>query len=376
MRERTTMRARVKSWRTAAAIAGVAAMTVTLGQSVSTLATPNAAVSTTGSQVATGNFFPTPLTANVRCETNAPWYDLVTGKRADVSWDAVPGATGYLLELVSVDTGVVWSSEELPASTRSKTRITDSEKQRIYARVRTVNGPAVSSGYRSQSGTIVARWLTDRTECESQASPGSSGNQGWEDTTVWNPALPAPASAGRQSVMEAQRSAPAADVDQAEVDRAEAIAEAEEQEPSETSAPSVNEPSDVMPSSSTTSTTVRPPATSRPSSTTAPSPSATTQASTRATSTTTQTPTRTSSIPPVTVTTTTKPPTSPVRLPGGGEAKLVDETTLVVSGTEAPQCSVTVRAGSRLELRDGALEVTDAVEARVVDLETCELSEK
>ena len=61
-------------------------------------------------------------------------------------------------------------------------------------------------------------------------------------------------------------------------------------------------------------------------------------------------------------------------MPGGGEATIVDDAKLVVSGTGAPQCSVTLRPGSKLEVRDGVLEVTDAIETRAVNLETCQLT--
>ncbi|MFC4755403.1 hypothetical protein [Dietzia aurantiaca] len=63
-----------------------------------------------------------------------------------------------------------------------------------------------------------------------------------------------------------------------------------------------------------------------------------------------------------------------MRLPGGGQAEIVDGTKLVVSGTGTPQCSVTVRKGSTLEVREGVLELADAVETRAVGLDSCELS--
>ncbi|AWH94700.1 hypothetical protein A6048_03370 [Dietzia psychralcaliphila] len=63
-----------------------------------------------------------------------------------------------------------------------------------------------------------------------------------------------------------------------------------------------------------------------------------------------------------------------MRLSGGGEAEIADDTRLVVSGAGAPKCSVLVRKGSTLEVRDGVLEVTDAVETRAVDPESCVLT--
>ena len=65
---------------------------------------------------------------------------------------------------------------------------------------------------------------------------------------------------------------------------------------------------------------------------------------------------------------------TPVALPGGGEAKLVGETTLVISDDEGQVCSATVREGSTLKVRSGVLEVTDTRETREVDPQTCELT--
>lgn len=376
MRDHMPIRTRMKSWRTAVAVAGVAAMAVTLGQSVSTLANPNDAVSTDGSQIATGNFFPTPLTAGVTCRTNpsgAPAWD----RRAEISWDRVPEATGYVLELL------VWNSDnpntairqrfEVPATQLSVGGIVDEGKEQLYARVRTVNGPAVSSGYSTPVERISHKtWVNNRTECENRGHPGVP-NPPWENTTVWNPASPAPSSAGQAAVMAAQRSAPAAELDQVEEDPAEVNAEAGEGDAGETRAPADDTTEAASPSS--TPATARPTVAPRSSGTAAPSPSTSTRSVTTAKATTAPTSSRpSSSASPAT--TTTQPPNEPERLPGGGQAEIVDGTKLVVSGTGAPQCSVTVRRGSTLEVRAGVLEVADSVEVRAVNLESCELSKK
>lgn len=67
-------------------------------------------------------------------------------------------------------------------------------------------------------------------------------------------------------------------------------------------------------------------------------------------------------------------PVKPVRLPGGGEAEIVGDTTLVVSDGTAPVCTAPVREGSTLRVRSGVLELTDAGGTRTVDQETCELT--
>ena len=76
----------------------------------------------------------------------------------------------------------------------------------------------------------------------------------------------------------------------------------------------------------------------------------------------------------MTATSPTQAPTTPVRLPGGGRAEIDDGTTLVVYGAGSPECTARIREGSSLQVRDGVLEVADAVETRTVDLETCELT--
>lgn len=379
MRDHMPIRARMKSWRTAVAIVGVAALAVTLGQSVSTLANPNEAVSTDGSQIATGNFFPTPLVTNVRCETNAPWYDSVAGRRADVSWNAVPGATGYILELVQWDStnpnATVRHTFTRNAGETSVTGIADSGRHVLYARVRTVNGTAVSSGYATPPQRISWKdnW-TGRTECENTSHPGVP-NQPWENTTSWDPESPAPASALGETGMAAQRSALAAELDQTDEEPAGMIAEAREGESGETRAPAADETIEAVSPSSTTPATARPPVTPRSSATAVPSPSTSTRSSTTAKSTPAPASSRPStSASTTTTTTTTQPPNEKVRLPGGGQAEIFDGTKLVVSGTGAPPCSVTVRRGSTLDVRDGVLEVADLVESRAVDLESCELS--
>ncbi|GAA3513029.1 hypothetical protein GCM10022294_24450 [Dietzia aurantiaca] len=374
MRDHMPIRARMKSWRTAVAIAGVAAMAVTLGQSVSTLANPNDAVSTDGSQIATGNFFPTPLTSAVRCRTTGSH---PAAYRAEVSWDAVEGVTGYILELVQWDSNnpnaTVRHTHPVTAPTTSVSGIADTGRHVLYARVRTVNGPAVSSGYATPPQRISFKaWLGSETWCENTGHPGVP-NPPWEDTTEWNPASPAPASVGQQTVMAAQHFAPAAELDQAEEGPAEANAEAGEGEPGETRAPATGETIEAASPSSTTPATTRPPVTPHSSATAVPSQSTSTRSATTAKPTTAPTSGSPSSSASPT-TTTTRPPNESVRLPGGGQAEIVDGTKLVVSGTGTPQCSVTVRKGSTLEVREGVLELADAVETRAVGLDSCELS--
>ncbi|MGX1858003.1 hypothetical protein ACWIFB_11355 [Dietzia sp. NPDC055340] len=372
MRDHMPIRTRMKSWRTAVAVAGVAAMAVTLGQSVSTLANPNEVVSTDGSQIATGNFFPTPLPATINCERD---YDWSGNTGAMITWStAGPGMKYRVLILRDNDESKVredFYTTETSYRYRSSGG-TASDRVRIY----TVN---ITSGSDDPLRVRSSGYVSHTTYTSSSVLTRCSGdprydapNSDWEDTTVWDPSTDAPASAGRQTVMAAPRSAPAAELDRVEEDPAEVNAEAGEREVGETRT-SADEATEAA-SPSSTPATARPAVAPRSSVTAAPSPLASTRSSTTAKS----TPAPTSSRPPSSdspATTTTQSPNKSVRLPGGGQAEIVDGAKLVVSGTGAPQCSVTVRRGSTLELRDGVLEVADSVEARAVDLESCELSE-
>lgn len=375
MRDHTPIRARMTSWRIAIATVGVAAMAVTLGQSVSTLANPNEAVSTEGSQIATGNFFPTPLVTNIRCSTKSGFL----WQNSTVSWDPPTPAPG--LESQTYRYRVDWANGNGEVFRSYETNDTSSGEIQVGVtarttriRVHTINPNApgiVSSGFSSHtvySSTITYTYCTGDPRYDAP-------NQPWENTTQWNPALPAPASAGQQTVVMAQRSGLAADVEHVEEDQAEVVAVAGAEVSEETHAPAVNETSEASPSPlSMPSATARPPATSRSTVTTVPSPSATATPSTEAKSTPTPTSIRTPSTSPLAITTMAQAPSTPVRLSGGGEAEITDGTRLVVSSAGAPKCSVLVRKGSTLEVRDGVLEVIDAVETRAVDSESCVLT--
>ena len=107
------IRKQAMSLRGGIAVAGALAAAVSLTQVAGTMAAPDLEW-TAKVPIATANYYPTPLTASVTCETT--YTGLLPGRRAKVSWEAVPGATGYRVDLVHSNTGEV-KSEFVPAPT-------------------------------------------------------------------------------------------------------------------------------------------------------------------------------------------------------------------------------------------------------------------
>ncbi len=372
-----------KSLRAVVAIAGVSAMAVMLGQSVSTLAQTNQTVSTSGSQVATGNFFPTPLVTNVACVTSGG----AGARRATISWSPpvpVPGKEDsvyrYRVDWV-YDNEEVKYSFETNSNTTGAFRIYDQTTPATAAtyriRVHTINSDdpsVVSSGYRSHS---VHSYSIFSTYCTGDPYPETDApNRPWENTTVWDPSQMAPAAAGQRRGTAVGRSAPVAAVNPTEADDVEAAERNADATVAQTSEPSDETSPNTMTSRSTVASgTVRPSTLQGPTSTATSRPPTTTPSSSETRSTTVPKTTETSTSPSVAATTSsvTQAPASPVRLPSGREAQIVGDTKLEVSGADAPECTAKVRKGSELTVRDGELHLTDQVMTRVVDLETCEL---
>lgn len=352
------IRKQAMSLRGGLAVGGALAIAVSLTQVAGTLAATDLEPRTAKVPIATANYYPTPLTSSVTCETT--YTGVLWGRRAKVSWAPVPGATGYRVDLVHSNTGEV-KSEFVTAPT---TQLLDViapyslwSNWDYLIRVRTINGPAVSSGYttapqraRSESTT------TDRTECGGSSGP-NVGNAGWENSESWSPPEVGTFGSGQPQVNALGGLGAEANVVEDEL-AADATLAAAAARTSETSAPAAP-PVEAMTATASTSTPV-PRTSSSTSPTAAPAERSTTSSSsTRA---------------PTTTSTTATTAATPVALPGGGEATLVGGTTLVISDDEGQVCSATVREGSALKVRSGVLEVTDARETREVDPETCELT--
>lgn len=355
------------------AVVGALAFAASFTQVAGTLAAPDL-TRTAKVPIASANYYPTPLTTSVNCNTK-PEPNLVnyTSRRAEISWAPVSGATGYRMELVNYDNGSVWKTRDVASTVTSIAGISavDPGRNVLYARVRTINGPAVSSGYTAaNSGMSYKDGVSDRTECEKAAKP-SLPNYGWENNQTWSPEVAVfrvlqPLVNDPRAIAAEVEGAEGALINAATLD--DSVGEA-----STTATPTPESARRVPQSDSSTSTSA-----SRSSNstgpTTAPSVKSTTSSSSRSTLSTTTAPPASTTRSAATTSTTVPATASSVALPGGGEAEIVGGTTLVVSDAAGDVCTVKVRAGSTLKVRSGELEVTDAVETRVVDQETCRLT--
>lgn len=352
-------RFRLPSLRSTLAVAGVAVVTLGISQTASTQAAFTNNATATVSTLATANYFPTPLTPAVNCYTDPDrWYDL-TSNRANLSWTAVAGATGYYVRLVKRSNGALYREYNVPASQTSITGIStvSPSREAVYAYVHTKNGPAVSTGWTGANKTISYKdGVSNRTECESSASP-SQANQPWENQTTWTPVTGA---AGQASFKQSFGN-PIGNTDGTGETPAAAPSATTTNPPTSTSAPTTS-PTTSRPAPTTPDVTTTPPATTT--STTTPSATA---------------PSETSQATTTTASTTSRPAVSPVDLGDGLTAKLVDRggvrTVMIVSdGTE--QCSAEVSHAEALDNGgNGKLIVTDSDgNVHYVDTSNCSIS--
>ncbi|AGT94501.1 hypothetical protein RERY_48970 [Rhodococcus erythropolis] len=243
---------RMKSLRSLIAIGGAAAMAFGLAQTTGTLANSTDAVNSTGAQVATGNFYPTPLTASIGCSTSGS----VTSQRGNPYWSAVPGATGYKVELMNRSNNTVKDTKIFTSTQLQWSGVSDSDRTGLYIRVYTINGPMTSSGYTTGAGMSFKDWVSGRTACEGSSST-SKPNQAWENVSTWDPSTPAPNGANPLSRMQAEAMVPN---------------EPDALETTTTQAPSTSETVDpttsTEPTSTTEATTTTAPSTTTPAPTT------------------------------------------------------------------------------------------------------------
>ena len=399
------IRKQAMSLRGGIAVAGALAVAAGLMQTAGTLAAPELE-RTAKVPIASANYYPTPLPESIDCVSHG------TGgsRRAEVRWTAPVSAPG---EPTNYQYRVTWSLDaESPKhsfitsdTTTGRFRISDelggffdwgpftAKSYRIY--VQTINPDntnVMSSG--SVSSTVYTATSAD-TYCTT-AAWYDDPNQPWENSQNWSPGVESfgigqpLVSALNELDLGADgiddELAVVATLDDAAAGPSKAEAPAAKSAEATTAVTSTS--IQALPTSSSTAPTTAPAersttsssSTSAPPSSKATSPSpSTTRASSSAAATSTAPSTArataTSTTVRATSTSTTEATTvTPVALPGGGEAKLVGGTTLVVSDDDGPVCSATVREGSTLKVRSGVLEVTDARETREVDPQTCELT--
>lgn len=353
--------------RIAAAIAGIAALVTTmLVQSVDTAAQFTDVATANSSFEASDDFWPTPVIGSLKCEQKHHSAE----DKPYISWTApagsVPsGSWRYRIVMHEHDGNKFTGDTYTYANNYNGLNIylTDNSTLRgksWYARVHTINGPKVSSGYRG-AGMWYNAALWNLGNC--------TGNYEFvENHAGFNSLTAGAETLGDRSRENLDKQAADANVEASAAQRqSDTVGTRDESEVEVSATASAEIPK------TNASTSMR-------SATQASSPR-TTATSTRQSSTIAHTRT---AAPSVVVTTSTPPTSVPastaaempvkVRLPGGGEAEIIGDTKLVVTGAQAEVCSATVRKGSALKVRNGALEVADENETRVVDLATCELT--
>lgn len=394
------LRAKALSLRGGIAVGGALVMAVGMAQATGTLA-QDVEVREAKAGLATENFFPTPLVTNVSCNTHG---SPIGSRRARVSWDPVDEATGYRLEIL------VWNANdpnttirqeyEVGSATTSVSNIRDSNREVLYARVRTLNGPAVSSGYATPPERISFKdYLTGRTECENTGHP-TLLNQPWENQHDWDPdvipfaAGPSPSifgalfDGGADLLGELPEGDELTSLDEATVDVAPTTSEKTAASPSSTRSSEETAPSPSQSSPFTTAATSSGTTSAREtvaeSSTSVP---ATTSSPPQATSSATVPPSSVQSTPsssptPTATSTTAQVPVragvgdGPIAV-GASQARLEevdDQARLIVTRGGSDVCAAEVGGASRIESSDGLLTVTVSGRTKSVDLETCELT--
>lgn len=144
------LRAKAISLRGAIAIGGALVMAASMAQASGTLA-QSAELREAKAGIATQNYFPTPLVSNVRCSTN--W----DKSRVTITWDPPTGvpASGnsyqYRLYLQQDQGGAYREDLGIQSGTSILLSVNSERRGKgLFLRVHTVNGPAESSGWRSQ----------------------------------------------------------------------------------------------------------------------------------------------------------------------------------------------------------------------------------
>ena len=364
------IRKQAMSLRGGIAVAGALAVAVGLTQVAGTMAAPDLEPRTAKVPIATANYYPTPLATNVRCDNSGtPGF-----RYATVSWDPPAPVAGepsvaYRYRVDRVDNnGNLRSTEETSGTStgRFRTGATNrSERVRIYT-IHPDNRTIVSSGYISHTIHSATVWDT---YCSGDPRYDAL-NEPWENYQNWSPEAQS-FRVGQPLISALQGRAVDADGIDDEMAAGATLDDAAA-EPSQAGAPNTRSGEARTAATSTSSQLSGTSSSTAP--TTALAERSTTSSSSTSVPTTARTTTTSTTAPAATNSTTVAVVATPVRLPGGGEAEIVGGTKLIVTETGAPECTARVREGSTLQVRDGALEVTDALGTRVVDPESCELS--
>ncbi|OYD66698.1 hypothetical protein [Rhodococcus sp. OK302] len=327
MVEMRRARTRMKSLRSLIAIGGAAAIALGVAQATGTLAVSTDAVNSTGAQVATGNFFPTPLPASIDCDTSgtANW-----DAKAKVTWPSAGAGYGYKITLSLNATGtdeVIYQTGTSLGPFRmydyvgawNNTGPVNSKSYRVF--VQTVHIASGSTWETRQVSSGSVSWTVFSFSTNSTHCTGSGfrvDNQGWENNTTWDPTTPDPnGSAARGMAPEAF-----------EMDVEQGLTADPEVKGTTTQVPT------TTPAAPTTSTQT-------------PTTTPTTEVPTT-TTTESATPTTTTTVAPATTTTTTTPPKPPVVALSAPEVSTSGATATLVQTDAGAAVVVTDSAGDEI----------------------------
>lgn len=351
-------RPRKLSVRSMIAVAGVAAATFGLAQATGTMANPTDAVTTTGSQVATGNFYPTPPVKGLYCHVKSVnWQN-----QAHVDWAKPdgPGPYSYRWEIYRKDRTTLVDSGVTSNPWKENRASSLPDNDWYLLRVKTINNGVESSGWQ---GVEIKRISGIQASCGGGVR-WDQNNAAWENTTTWDPTTPAPVGnplARGGGDVQAQRIATDAVVTE--------DSEADVTTTPETPTSTTEAPTTTTEAPSSTSPTLT---TTAPAETTTPETTPTTTESTTAQATTAQT---TKGSTPTTTTTASRVVAGQIDLGDGLSARLIDDKVVVLDD-EAEQCIASVAGAANIADRgDGKLAVTDSDgKVHYVDTATCAIS--
>lgn len=354
-------RTRKLSVRSIIAVVGVVAATFGLAQATGTIASPTDAVTTTGSQVASGNFYPTPPVKGLYCHVKF----VGSQNQAHVDWTKPdgPGPYQYKWEIYRNNKTTLVNSGVTSDLWRENRANSLPDNDWYYLRVKTINAGNPSAESSGWQGVEIKRISGIQASCGGGVR-WDQNNAAWENTTNWDPSTPAPvgnplARGGGDS--QAQQMAPQVDVTEE--------TKADETTTSETPTSTTEAPTtttEAPTSTSPTSTTTTPPATTAPETTPTTTESATAPTTAQTTG---STPTTT------TTTTASRLAAGQIDLGDGLSAKLVDDKVVVLDDG-AEQCSASVAGAAKIADRgDGKLAVTDSDgKVHYVDTANCAIS--
>lgn len=341
-------------------LAGVLATLATLvGYAVDTSAQSADVAKANAEFTAEHNFWLTPVVSSTNCSPG-----VALAQNAEVSWTSAgtPPNGGSYSYYVTIhrDTNPD-EMQVIGRVTGTSVKISRDSSRRNkgwYARIYTINGPKISTGYRAEGfnidslGLVYSKCSGNREYSPNLPAPNESTYAPGISPQVLNlvenyEVTERPNSGQSPLGGKAEEVAPGA----AKFDGAiNGEAEIDVELPTSSISPTITARS---PAAVTASPTPRP--------SVSPEPSALATTSVPSTS-------------PRASTSTASAMASLVSLPGGGAAEIVSGTTLRVAGGDGRVCTAKVREGSTLDFRSGELEVTDVTETRIVDPNTCRMS--